>query len=217
MNKIWTENEIELFKKIYPSKITNENLLKKFPGRSLPALAHKAHALGIKRGKYLPQNNDGRKWSAEEINFVCEFYGQKDEEWIQNRMPNRSIVGIKRIAIKYRPKTERKHTFSTNPSWSELEDAILLKNYQNMTTDELTPLFPQRTYDGIRSRIRVLGLKRNGQHLKKQKSCFMWTDEEVNILKSNKNKTVKELKLLLPNRSLDGIRCKLRHLTLGME
>lgn len=217
MDKSWNEKEIDLFKKVYPSKITNENLLKKFPNRSLSALAHKAHALGIKRGKYFPENKDGRRWSEDEINFVCAFYGQRDDQWILDLIPNRSIAGIKRIALKYHPKKKRKKVFSHNPSWNQLEDTILLKNYQKMTIDELTHLLPNRTYDGIRSRIRVLGLKREKTYFKRSKSGFMWTDEELNILKSNKNKTVKELKLLLPNRSLDGIRSKLKRLTSDKE
>ena len=113
---------------------------------------------------------------------------------------------MKKIAIKYRPKKKRKHIFSTNPSWSEFEDALLLKNYQTMTTDELTKLFPSRTYDGIRARIRVLGLKRSKEHLKRAQSGFFWTDEEWNILQGNRNKSVKDLLQLLPQRSSDSIR-----------
>ena len=85
-----------------------------------------------------------------------------------------------------------------------------------MTTDELTKLFPQRTFDGIRSRIRVLGLKRDNQHLKKARACFMWTDEELKILKENKDKSVKDLQLLLSARSGNSIRGQLRRLKQGI-
>jgi hypothetical protein len=211
-SKPWTEEEIRLLNKFYPSTITNEKLLMKFHKRSLSSLAHKACKLGIKRGKYLSEDRQGRRWTLDEINMVRAFYGQVEDQWILDFFPNRTIGGIKRIAIKYRPKKKRKKVFSTNPSWSEFEDALLLKNYQSKTTDELTPLFPQRTYDGIRSRIRVLGLKRNGEHLKRAQSCFFWSDEELKILKENRNKSVKDLQLLLPVRSSDGIRGKLKHL-----
>jgi hypothetical protein len=211
MVKEWTKEEIELLKKFYPSTISNEKLLKKFNNkRSLSSLAHKACKLGIKRGDYLPDDRNGRKWTLDEINMVRAFYGQVDDQWILDFFPNRSICGIKRIAIKHRPKKKRKKVFSTNPSWSEFEDALLLKHYQSKTLDEMTHLFPQRTYDGIRSRILVLGLKRDKQYLKQAKSGFMWTDEELNILKENKNKSVKDLQLLLPARSSDAIRGQLR-------
>ena len=212
----WSEEEIRLLKKFYPSTITNEKLLKKFNKRSLSSLAHKACKLGIKRGKYLSEDRNGRRWTLDEINMVRAFYGQVEDQWILDFFPNRSITGIKRIAIKYRPKKKRKKTFSTNPSWSEFEDALLLKNYQIKTTDELTKLFPQRTYDGIRSRIRVLGLKRDKQHLKKAEACSMWTDEELNTLRENRNKSVKDLQLLLPARSFDSIRGQLRRLKQGI-
>lgn len=216
MVKEWTDEEIRLLKKFYPSTIPNEKLLKKFNKRSLSSLAHKASKLGIKRGKYMSEDRDGRRWTLDEINMVRAFYGQVDDQWIIDFFPNRSIAGMKRIVQKYRPKKKRKHTFSNNPSWSEFEDALLLKHYQSMTIDELTHLFPQRTYDGIRSRILVLGLKRDKSHLKKAKLGFLWTDEELRILKENREKTVKELHILLPQRSLNSIRGQLRRLNRGI-
>ena len=215
-NQLWTEEEIRLLKKFYPSMITNEKLLLKFNKRSLSSLAHKACKLGIKRGKYLSEDRQGRRWTLDEINMVRAFYGQVEDQWILDFFPNRSIAGIKRIALKHRPKKKRKKVFSTNPPWSEFEDALLLKHYQTKTIDEMTHLFPQRTYDGIRSRIGVRGLKRDKQHLKQEKSCFMWTDEEVRILKENRNKSVKDLQLLLPARSSDSILGQLRRLKQGV-
>lgn len=208
-DQLWSEDEIRLLKKFYPSTITNEKLLKKFNKRSLSALAHKASKLGIKRGNYIPENREGRRWTLDEINMVRAFYGQVDDQWILNFFPNRSIAGMKRIVQKYRPKKKRKKVFSKNPSWSEFEDALLLKNYQKMTIDEMKPLFPQRTYDGIRSRITVLGLKRDKNHLKQSKSGFQWTEDELKTLFENKHKSVKDLQTLLPARSADAIRGKL--------
>lgn len=210
MANSWSEKEIELLKKIYPSNISNENLLKKFPNRTLSALAHRASKLGISRGKYFPIDRNSRRWTEDEINMVRAFYGQVDDQWILDFFPNRSIAGFKRIALKYRPKKKRKKVFSKNPSWSEFEDALLLKHYQTKTIDEMTHLFPQRTYDGIRSRIRVLNLKRDKNHLKKPQSCFMWTEEELEILRLNKDKPIKDLQQLLPERSADGIRGKIK-------
>ncbi len=209
--QVWNDEEIRLLKKFYPSTISNEKLLKKFNNkRSLSSLAHKASKLCIKRGKYLPDDRNSRRWTLDEINMVRAFYGQVDDQWILDFFPNRSIAGMKKIVQKYKPKKKRKHSFSTNPSWSEFEDALLLKHYQTKTVDEMTHLFPQRTYDGIRSRIQVLGLKRTREHLKKAKSCCMWTDEELKILNKNKDKAVKDLVKLLPARSNDAIRGQLR-------
>ena len=114
-------------------------------------------------------------------------------------------------------KKKRKKIFSHNPSWNQLEDTLLLKNYQEMTIDELTKLFPNRTYDGVRSRMQVLKLKRGKDFFRKSKSGFMWTDKELKILKDNKNKSVKELNLMLPNRTQNGIRGKLRRLASDKE
>jgi hypothetical protein len=212
VSKKWTEEEVRLLKKFYPSTISNEKLLKKFSGRNLSSLAHKACKLGIKRGKYLPEDRNGRKWTEDEINMVRAFYGQVEDRWIQDFFPNRSIGAIKRIALKHGPKKKRKKIFSKNPSWTQFEDALLLKHYQDMTIEELTKIFPQRTYDGIRSRMWVLKLKRDKEYLKRTKTGFLWTDEELKILKENFDKPVKELQILLPSRSADAIRGKQRHL-----
>src|SRR5574344_2480937 len=94
MANSWSEKEIELLKKIYPSNISNENLLKKFPNRTLSALAHRASKLGIARGKYFPIDRNSRRWTEDEINMVRAFYGQVDDQWILDFFPNRSIRGI---------------------------------------------------------------------------------------------------------------------------
>lgn len=217
MTKAWSDEEVRLLKKFYPSTITNEKLLLKFNNkRSLCALAHKASRLGLKRGEYLSEDREGRRWTLDEINMVRAFYGQTDDQWILDFFPNRSICGIKRIALKYGPKKRRKKVFSANPSWSEFENALLLKNYQLKTIDELTQLFPTRTYDGIRSRIQVLGLKREKEHLKQAKAGFMWTDKEKKILRENRDISVKNLRQLLPARSFDSIRGQLRRLNQGV-
>lgn len=208
----WTKEEIKLLKKIYPSDISNEKLLAKFNNKSISALAHKASRLGIKRGKYFPEKIGERKWSEEEIKMVCKYYGKMSDKELMELLPNRSMCGIKRMATKYNSKYKKKKIFSRNPSWSELEDALLLEHYQSKTTCELMELFPSRTYDGIRSRIWVLGLVRNKTYLKRSKLGFQWTDEELEILRKNKDKDVKYLKNLLPQRSSDSIRAKRKNL-----
>lgn len=208
--QLWSDEEIKLLMKFYPSDITNEKLLKKFNKRSLSSLAHKAFRLGIKRGKYFSEDQQGRRWTLDEINTVRNFYGHADDKWIIDFLNNRSIAGMKKIIQKYQPKIKRKKVFSTNPSWSGSEDELLLKHYKTKTIDELTKLFPERTFDAVRSRIYVLGLKRNKQHLKRAKSGWNWTDEEKKILLNNKDKSVKDLQNLLPARTADAIRKQLR-------
>lgn len=206
----WGDEEIKLLKKFYPSTLCNEDLLKKFPGRTLSSLTHKASKLKIKRGKYIPKTQTSRKWTQDEIHFVSTFYGKETDKWLQEQLPHRSISSIKKIAFKHRPKNMRKKIFSTNPSWSEQEDTLLLENYESMTTDELAKIIPNRTYDAIRARISVLGLKRDKRYLKRAKNGFFWTDEEVTILKANRTAGTKALQKLLPARSADAIRSMLK-------
>jgi len=82
-----------------------------------------------------------------------------------------------------------------------------------MTLEELSKLFPQRTYDAVRSRMWVLKLKRDKEYLKQAKTGSMWTDEELKTLRENFNRSVKDLQVLLPSRSADAIRGKRRNLS----
>ena len=137
---------------------------------------------------------------------------KKSDKWIQERLTDRSICSIKRAIKIHKPKNEHKKTFSRNPSWSEFEDALLLEHYNKKTTDELTKIIPNRTYDAIRAHIGVLKLKRTDKHLYRAQKDFRWTDEEKNILKANKAKSIASLQKLLPERTLDSIRCMLKRL-----
>lgn len=205
--QLWTKKEENLLKKLYPTNIALEDLLKKFPGRSASALAHKASKLKIKKGKYIPKTRTSRKWTRDEINLVIKFYGQVQDKWLQNQLKGRSIASIKRIAFKYKPKKKRKN-FSRNPGWSEAETKILLENYKALSTDELTDLIPTRSYDAIRAHMYILGLKREKEDLKRAHPSRMWTDEEISILIENKHKPIKELKKLLPSRTEFAVRSK---------
>jgi hypothetical protein len=211
-DKSWSEKELKLLKKLYPTDICLEDLLKRFPSRTASSIRHKASKLGIKKGKYIPKTRTNRKWTKDEINFVRVFYGECSDEWVQECIPHRSIGSIKRIVQKYRPKKKLKRKCFQNPSWTQFEDAQLLKNYQKMTIEELTKIFPNRTYDGIRSRIGVLGLKRSTEHLYRAQAGFRWSQEEFAVLKKNKNKPIAELQRLLTARTIEAIRKKLKRL-----
>lgn len=217
LDKKWNEKEIKLFKKLYPTDIAMEDLLEKFPNRSVSALAHKASRLGIKKGKYIPKTRTSRKWTVDEIKFVQRHYGQAEDKWILDFMPHRSIASIKKIVGKYKPKKRRKSKFSRNPSWSEWENEQLLEHYKSKTTDELTDIIPNRTYDAIRAHMYVLGLSRELEDLKRARPTWLWSEEELLILKENRNKPVSELAELLENRSQNAIRCERRRILKNAE
>lgn len=205
--QLWTKKEETLLKKLYPTNIAREDLLKKFPGRSASSLAHKASKLEIKKGKYIPKTRTSRKWTRDEIKLVVKFYGQVQDKWLQNLLSGRSIASMKRIAFKYKPNKKRKK-FSRNPGWSESETKILLENYKKLSTDELTDLIPSRSYDAIRAHMYILGLRREKEDLKRAHPSRMWTDEEISILINNTHISIKELKNLLPSRTEFAVRSK---------
>ena len=91
--------------------------------------------------------------------------------------------------------------------WSEVEDNIIREYYPTEGAEVITRL-PKRTKDSIRRRAFCLGV----QYLDES----TYTEEELSVLlKNGAIKSVSELRVLLPNRSEQSIRNKLKKL--GIE
>jgi hypothetical protein len=86
--------------------------------------------------------------------------------------------------------------------WTEKEEELLKEIYFESNKEELQKYFPTRKITAIQKRASVLGLKNNNRRTH-------WSDEENNIILNNQNKTIEELRLLLPNKTLNQIRGKI--------
>lgn len=217
IDKSWTEKEVEILKKYYPKGTSMDKILEMLPNRTYPAVLHKASNLGLKKGTYTPEKKKSRRWTKSEINFVRTYYGRMDEKKLAEALPGRSITSIKSLIHKKIKENKKRTVFKRNPPWSDEETKILVENYKKMTTHELTKIIPDRTYYSIRGQLGILGLKRDKKDLRKKQYCRMWTKEEKQILLDNSDKTTKEIRKLLPERSEDAIRGQLRRIRLFPE
>ena len=213
MAKAWSEKEINILRTYYPGDTPIEKIMEMLPGRTYSAILHKAVHLGINKGKYIPEKRKSRRWTKEEIEIVKSYYGKVNEREIINIIPNRTASSVKSIINRLKERCERTYR-PRNPTWTESELKILIENYSKLNNNELMELLPDRSYDAIRARLYILGLRRDKKSLCKPQSCRMWTDEEHNILKTNLHLPIKEIIKLLPHRSEDSIRSQRRRLKL---
>jgi hypothetical protein len=211
INKRWTDEEIETLRKHYPNNVSMDRILHMLPERSYTAVVHKASRLGLVKGNYIPVQRRSRRWTENEINFVRAFYGRVDDREIVDTIPHRTVSSVKSLIFRVGGQKKRTHN-PRNPSWTPFETKLLAKNYTKMTNDELMEILPNRSFDAIRARLYVLGLRRCRKSLAKAQACKIWTDEEIEILKNNMKLTARETQELLPHRSLDAIQGQKRRI-----
>jgi hypothetical protein len=97
--------------------------------------------------------------------------------------------------------------------WSKEEDKILLDLYQDQTYAEIGKLLG-RSRGGIVARVHNLGLP----SVRSIQGGVLWSKEEELIITQNyKYKTIKELSVLLPSKSLTYIGSKLSRMGLAKE
>lgn len=108
--------------------------------------------------------------------------------------------------------------------WTEEEVALLKEKYEIMTKWELLELFQGRSWQSIKSKAKLLGLKKSdemiteSQRLGNKYRSNVWSDEELEILR--KYYPIGGYKLVqekLPHRNKDAIQVKAHALGLKVE
>ena len=140
-------------------------------------------------------NFSTHRFTKEEIEILKTYYPTGDWSTIFQYMPNVSKQAI------YTKMSELGISM-TSYFWSVEDENLLIENYDSMYghVNELCDLFDGRyTYKSIISKANKLGLKTRA----------LWSDDEIEILKSNYAiKTLDELLILLPNRNRNTIIAK---------
>jgi arsenate reductase-like glutaredoxin family protein len=94
-----------------------------------------------------------------------------------------------------------------NNHWTEKEINILKTHYCDKKIHELMELLTDRSEYSIRTKARDLKLK-------KEPNNYFWSEEEIEILKDNYQKSNKELTNFLPGRTTNSIQKKKENLEL---
>jgi len=188
-NWMWTEEEDNILRENYPK--IGKDVVKLLPGRGYKACYTRANALGLKA------DSSFDRWTEEEDNILREYYPKIGVKVI-DLLPNRSISAIKSRA--------KNINVLLNRLWTEEEDNILRENYsKNIKIEAIAELLPGRTIDGVRARVKYLGICNR---------ITRWTEEEDNILRENYSKNIKieAIAELLPGRTTESIRKRISYL-----
>ena len=113
--KPWTEKELEILEKEYPSDTTKEDLLRMLLGRNWSGIVNKASNQGLSR--------PGRKpWTEEETELLLEAYCDpaRGPQWLAKEL-DRTVPSIKARASKM--------GLVIKPQYSEKEEQYLKDNY----------------------------------------------------------------------------------------
>lgn len=118
MRAKWTEEEVELFKRAYPVK-TSEQMKELFPQYTWQQMLTKAQGLDIKKGKEviaesrrqnLSYKNEEEIWSDEDKKILLELYPIKGFKGVFEGLGGRrSMSGIERMVRRLKLKRKQNH------------------------------------------------------------------------------------------------------------
>ena len=145
MGKNWFKEEIELFKKLYPTEPMNK-LIKQF-GRTKSALTIKANRLGIKREI---KSDGSRYFSEEEKEYIKENCLTKSYEEIANDL-GRSANSINSIA----------HEIGANSGfwWTDEDKQFLIEHFSTGDKEFICKKMNKK-WKAIGKKAREMGLNR---------------------------------------------------------
>lgn len=150
-------------------------------------------------------------WTDKEIAILEEFYPTASFAEVEKLLPNRKKSAI--IAKASKLKIKRIVNI-----WTKEELSLLKKHYPGPTTnDELLALFPTHSFVAIKTKAKVLGVKR-GNYIPSSKEYTVrrWTKDEIDVLRLYYHSIEdKDLLNLLPGRTLMGMKHIVRKLKMG--
>lgn len=146
MRKNWTQEEVDLFIKMYPD--TDWRVLEETFGRSKDTMVHKAKRLGILR-----KVKAEAKWTHEEIKYLEDNYGKASlEEMIKYLGKTKSSVETKCKRLGLVSRT----------LWTEEEKELMKEYYPRFTNETLHKcMFPNRSVIAIDGMGQRMGLTKD--------------------------------------------------------
>lgn len=146
MRKIWTVEEVELFKELYPT--TEWKDLERVFGVNKDSLAHKAKQLGVVR-----KAKAEAKWTSKDIKYLEDNYGEVSLE--------KMMKHLGRTKSSVETKCKRLGLVSRT-LWTDEEKELMKEYYPRFTNEALhNCLFPNRTITAIDGMGQRMGLLKN--------------------------------------------------------
>lgn len=223
--KDWTNEEVELLKKLYPQDLSTDKIAEYFPDRGEQAIRNKASKLGIKKEVKCYKNNKIVKdWTKEEIELLKEVYTQEfTMNEVLKHFPGRSKSAI--VTKAYELKVKRETYYTVNnvkvTDWTSRDIKTLKKLYPtDIPMQKIMEKLPDKTYGSIVTKASKLNLIKGFYVPEKRKlPSRRWTKSEIAFLKKGVNLqyTYEEIKEGLENRTISSIKNAIRTFRLSKE
>jgi len=225
--KPWTAEEVEILKKYYPNK-KSEEIRTFLKGRTTGGIRSFAKRLDLRKDdkfrKRVLQSmwveaRKPRSWRENEVEILKFHYPIKTHVELSKMVPTHSIEAInvkansmglkkdKRVISRYRRRKRPK--FVRAGMWTDEELDILKNKYPNTPNSELLKIL-DRPINSIYAKAGELGLKKKNRILgRKREAPLYWTEEEITCLRKIYPTEAKEKILsILSKRSWGGIQKK---------
>lgn len=169
MRLMWTDEEVDILKKHYPTADT-ETLLELLPRFTIEKIRTKASRLGIKRQR-VDRRRTGIKmtrWTKEESERLKKVYSHSTNEELLEMFPRFTLRQIRNKArslnlkklddIKQKDKEAHLAKMIGDREWTEEEENLLEEKYYILGAKGMTRYLPHRTQKAIAAKARKMGL-----------------------------------------------------------
>lgn len=201
----WTEDELRTLREAPPGTPVAE-LRKLLPNRTENAIhAMMSRPRRRKENPGLNTRGPRRPWTDEEKEILKKYARTMTSEELHDRfLPDRTPHAIQNAMRSLVP--------SRIAKWLPSETACLVRCYGKIPTEELiSGYMPGKTVSQVYAKARQLGIR-------KKYNVRRWSDEELDILRTNMGRmSVPKIKGLIPNRSTGAIYIKIHELRNGGE
>lgn len=131
----WSEEEAELFKRMYPVR-TAKQMAELFPRFTKQQMLTKAQNLGLKKGKEVADQSrrerdvesEDELWTDDEKRILIEHYPSKGGKYVHDLLNGkRSVITINRVANRLGVKRDQ-----SNLMWEQTDVKLVEKNKRSI-------------------------------------------------------------------------------------
>ena len=179
-NSNYSDDEIEIIKNGFTSGLTDEEIQRLIPWRTVGSVKTKRQKIGL---------IDSNKWTDEEERVLKELYNTMPSEDIEKYLPRKSRNAIVSHAICMGLTGYRPYSY-----YSEAEYEFIKNNYTSMTDEEMAQILG-RCKESVKNKRNKLGCHRVLPHDTKYESIDVYVrrhnkDWKINSMKNSNYKCV---------------------------
>lgn len=156
----WTLEEINILKDYY-NLMSDREVIKMLPGRTIMGMKHAVRKLGLGRKEIKHKIFTNTHWTMRENLFLIENFSKLPNVELMKFLSGRTLVAIKaraqKLGLKRGPKV---WGFAGEyQPWKKHEIALLKKNWKKKSVEEIATMI-NRSIEGIKKQAKKMGLRK---------------------------------------------------------